>query len=435
MNIQQLYTLYQAHPEVSIDSRKIKPGCLFFALKGAHFNGNAYAQAALEAGASAAIIDEPAFYKGTAYVLVEDVLSVLQQLASHHRQKFEIPLIAITGSNGKTTTKELTSAVLKSHYKTHVTKGNFNNHIGLPLTLLAMPADTEVAVIEMGANHSGEIAQLCRIAAPTHGLITNIGKAHLEGFGSLEGVRKAKGELFDWLGTEGGTAFVNTDEAWLEEMSQHIGHRVFYRQADQPDPQLPVLETILLGSSPTLSVAFRSNDGSQHEVHSQIYGSYNFNNIMTAISIGRYFKVPGDKVKQAIESYVPANNRSQLLAIGSNQYILDAYNANPSSMRSALEHFDRLPGRKIAVLGDMLELGEVAEAEHKALLQIAQEGNFDQIWLVGPLFRAAAGANEPALKIFSDVEALKEWFDGKSFEGITFLLKGSRGMGLEKLVH
>ena len=435
MDIIELYEQYRRHPVVTTDSRNVPPGSLFFALKGANFDGNAYAKAAIEAGAAVAVIDDVCYKEGANYYLVDDVLTCLQQLAHHHRKQFEIPLIAITGSNGKTTTKELISAVLGSHYETHVTPGNFNNHIGLPLTLLAMNKDTEIAVIEMGANHLHEIAALCEIAAPTHGLITNIGKAHLEGFGGIEGVKKGKGELFEWLKKNRGTAFINLDEAYLEAMSEEIGHRVFYQRCDLPDSSRPILETSLVQASPTIIASFRADDGNMKEVDSPLFGHYNFNNIMAAISIGRYFKVPSAKIVTAIESYVPNNNRSQILKRHPNTFVLDAYNANPSSMSNALTHFSQLSGtHKVAILGDMLELGEASLAEHRSMISLAQSLPIDDIFLVGPLFQEAAKGLEQA-KTFKDVTTLKEWFDQQKYTDTVFLLKASRGIRLEHLLE
>ena len=331
--LQQLYKIYLQHPNVITDSRKIETGCLFFALKGENFNGNKFAAQAIEKGAAYAIIDEADFQQGEQYILVEDVLTTLQKLARHHRQQFAIPVIAITGSNGKTTTKELISAVLSSHYQAHFTKGNFNNHIGVPLTLLAMPLDTEVAIIEMGANHKNEIGFLCKIARPTHGLITNIGSAHLEGFGSLEGVKQAKSELYGYLANHKGVAFINQDEPFLGELAEGIKWKIFYKKGEKPFSDRLPFEVQLIIDTPFVKAAFASHRGEYVRVDSQLIGAYNFNNIMTAVVLGTYFKVPGKKVKAAIEKYVSVNNRSQLLSIGTNTFILDAYNANPTSMK------------------------------------------------------------------------------------------------------
>lgn len=432
MSIEELYRIYQQHPTVSTDSRKITKGCLFFALKGANFDGNQYAQQALKQGAAYAVIDDYAKAEGMRYIVVEDVLQTLQQLAHHHRQQFEIPVLAITGTNGKTTTKELMSVVMSSHYPTHFTKGNFNNHIGVPLTLLAMPADTEMAIIEMGANRIGDIDFLCQIAAPTHGIITNVGHAHLEGFGSFEGVKTTKGELYKYLEKNRGVAFVNSDEAHLLEMAGWSLPKIFYHQSNTLELTNPGFECRLLQSIPFLSVGFLNQKGEILKAKSQLLGLYNLSNLMAAIAVGKYFKVPPGKIKEAIENYLPANNRSQLKKRGSNTFILDAYNANPSSMEKALESFAAYPAkRKIAIIGDMLELGDFSVAAHRAILAKATQLNIKTI-TVGKEFLKVATAQT---QTFINVEALKQWFDKQAFDHTFFLLKGSRGMQLEKLLE
>jgi len=316
MNIEQLYKI----SEVIIDSRKVTEGCLFFAIRGERFDGNVFAEKAIENGAAYAVIDNPDFQKGEKYILVENTLETMQILARHHRRQFEIPIIGITGSNGKTTTKELMASVLSEHFKTHFTKGNFNNHIGLPLTLLAMPTDTEMAVIEMGANHQGEIDFLCRIAEPTHGVITNIGKAHLEGFGGIEGVKKGKSELYHFLEKTGGIAFINLDEPFLKNLSSNILRRVFYKKSEKIDFGLKAAEMILLEEQPFLKVEFyqwellqeQDFSGEFVKAQSHLIGEYNFNNLMTAIALGRYFQVPTEGIVRAIENYIPKNNRSEI---------------------------------------------------------------------------------------------------------------------------
>ncbi len=428
-----LYQYYQQHPNVTTDSRKVPEGSLFFALQGANFDGNAYAAAALEAGAAYAIIDNPAFQQGERYLLVENVLQSLQGLAQHHRRQFSIPVIAITGSNGKTTTKELISTVLNQHYATHFTLGNFNNHIGVPLTLLALPAEAEVAVIEMGANHQGEIAALCAIAEPTHGLITNIGKAHLEGFGGLEGVKRGKSELYRYLAKNSGVAFVNLEAAFLEELSQDIQWRIFYRDSEAPHPSNAHYESKLLETSPYLKVAYLSWQGQLKAVGTQLIGEYNYHNLMSAMAIGRYFKVPDAKIVAAIEAYCPTNNRSQLLQRESNTYILDAYNANPTSMSHALQSFaKREAQRKVAILGDMLELGEYTDEEHRKIMMQARQIVGEDLLLVGPQFGAVA---QSSMQCFEQVEDLRAWMATQNYENTVFLLKGSRGMHLERLLE
>lgn len=436
IQLEQLYQYYLQHPKVITDSRKIEQGCLFFALKGPNFDGNKYATDALKNGAAYAIVDDPQYQKGKTYLLVEDVLETLQALARHHRQQLEIPVIAITGSNGKTTTKELLSLVMSSHYRTHFTKGNFNNHIGVPLTLLAMPLDTEVAIIEMGANHLEEIALLCSIALPSHGLITNIGKAHLEGFGGVEGVKKGKGELFDFLAEHNGLAFVNRDELYLTDLAKAVRHQLFYVQSEKLDPDEDDYQTELVGVTPFVRVAFLNEVGGRTEVASQLVGVYNFQNIQTAVVLGRYFKVPSVKIKAAIEGYLPQNNRSQLIEKSTNTYLLDAYNANPTSMENALAYFAKVKAEnKVAVLGDMLELGEYSETEHQKVLESAVANSFSAILLVGKAFGALM-LNDKLTNVyqFENVAKLKEWLDQRVFENTHFLIKGSRGIRLEEIL-
>jgi len=432
MSIEELYKIYQQYPTISTDSRNISKGCLFFALKGANFDGNQYAKQAIELGAAYAIIDDFSKAEGIRYIVVEDVLKTLQQLAHYHRQQFEIPIIAITGSNGKTTTKELVSAVMTSHYPTHYTKGNFNNHIGVPLTLLRMPAETEVAIIEMGANHIGEIGFLCEIAAPTHGTITNVGSAHLEGFGSLEGIRIGKGELYRYLENHRGVAFLNSDEEHLLKMAGWSLPKIFYQSSDSLDPEKPGFECQLLETLPFLKVGFLNEQEETLTAESQLMGAYNFNNIMTAIAVGKYFKVPPSKIQQAIEQYTPSNNRSQLKKIGTNSFLLDAYNANPSSMEKALESFATYPAQqKMAIIGDMLELGKFSVTAHRDILSKANQLGI-KVVTVGKEFLKVA---TPTTQTFINVDALKQWFKEQNFEDTFFLLKGSRGIKLEKLLE
>ena len=432
MDLQALYKIFLNHRVVSTDSRKIEENCLFFALKGANFDGNRFAHQALEQGAAYAIIDDASIAKNKRFILVEDVLTTLQRLANYHRRQFKIPVIGITGTNGKTTTKELASVVLSSHYRTHFTKGNFNNHIGVPLTLLSMPDDTEVAIVEMGANHIGEIDFLCQIAAPSHGLITNVGEAHLEGFGSFEGVRRAKGELYRYLENHVGIAFVNLDEAFLLEMAGGHLAKIFYAKSENPDPNVAVFETKLCASTPFVEAAFLSETGMLQVVKSQLIGSYNFDNIMAAIVLGRYFKVPSQNIKQAIESYQPKNNRSQIVEIDTNKFLLDAYNANPSSMAKALENFKNIKAaKKIAILGDMLEMGIYNSEVHTRILKLAQALNLE-VFTVGEEFYKI---NTFYKQKFKDTAALKKWFFQQNFQNTFFLLKGSRGIRLERLLE
>ncbi|MEZ4943046.1 MAG: UDP-N-acetylmuramoyl-tripeptide--D-alanyl-D-alanine ligase [Saprospiraceae bacterium] len=435
ITLEHLYSIYQQHPVVCTDTRQLTVGCLFFALKGEKFDGNQFAAKALAEGAAFAVIDDPTIYADSKQcLLVADVLESLQQLAAYHRRQFDIPVIAIGGSNGKTTTKELVAAVLSSHYPCHATKGNLNNHIGVPLTLLAMPDETEVAVIEMGTNQPGDIAQLCEIAAPTHGLLTNIGKEHLEGFGSLAGVKKAEGELFQYLAQKDGCVFVNSSERYLSAMSRKNRKRVFYAEQETLHPQESVIDIRLLEANPYLRLAFLSEHNTPVEVQSQLIGRHNFQNIMTAVALGVYFKVPAAKIKRAIESYLPANNRSQLLQRNSNTILLDAYNANPSSMRVALETLREIKAsQKIAVLGDMLELGTASLTEHRAILRFAAQCKFDRLVVVGPEFGRCTPEKFNAHH-FPDANTAKTWFGAQTFEDAFILLKASRGIRLEQIV-
>ncbi len=434
LSIEQLYAIYRKHPVVSTDSRNIPQNCLFFALKGEHFDGNTFAAQALNHGAAYAVIDNPTYQTDDRLLLVPNALEALQQLANHHRRQFDIPVIAIGGSNGKTTTKELVSAVLCSHYPCHFTKGNHNNHIGVPLTILSMPPETEVAVIEMGTNQPGDIAELCRIALPTHGLLTNIGKEHLEGFGNLAGVKKAEGELFDFLRDHHGCVFVNRSEKYLKSMAASNRMKVGYLCSDTLIPENGLIEVKPLASTPFVRVAFLSDDGPVVEVQTKLFGKHNFHNVMTAIALGVYFKVPAEKIKSAIEHYTPSNNRSQLIIKGSTTILLDAYNANPSSMKPAIEALrDITATRRVAILGDMLELGEDSQKEHESILRFAARQKIDQIVLVGTLFGKTNFAKFGAHH-FPDNISTKAWFATQNFENTLMLIKGSRGIKLEMLL-
>lgn len=431
-----LYEIFLRHPQAITDSRQVTPGCLFFALKGSNFDGNQFAAAALEKGAAYAVVDDPSATRDVdaRFIVVPDVLTALQDLARHHRRRFSGPVIGITGSNGKTTTKELVSGVLGAHYRIHFTKGNFNNHIGVPLTLLAMPLNAEIAVIEMGANHQGEIDTLSRIAEPSHGIITNIGKAHLEGFGGLEGVKKGKSELYRYLAEEGGIALINAEESFLTELAAPVKRKVFYgRGIDAPDGTSRFFPVELLETQPFLQVGFKDETGTEVSISSQLCGVYNFGNIATAIAVGQFFGVPCRKIRQAIEAYVPENMRSQVIQRGANIFILDAYNANPTSTKAALLSFGQMhAAKKIAILGDMLELGEYAEEEHRKIASLAKAQGLETVILVGPLYAQAAA--EENLAHFADVSALQSWLKQQNFEETYFLIKGSRGIKLEQLL-
>lgn len=434
MEISRLHQLFvNADKAVSTDSRKIEPGCIFFALRGDNFNGNQYALTALEKGASYAVVDDLDLAEQDRCILVDDVLTTLQDLARYHRRQLHIPIIAITGSNGKTTTKELIAAVLGSQYRIHYTQGNLNNHIGVPLTLLQLDQQLEVAVIEMGANHQGEIDLLCRIAEPTHGLITNIGKAHLEGFGGIEGVKKGKSELYRYLAEKNGLAFVNNNEPFLIDLSAVVRKRIYYELSEAPDPQHKPYEVKLLQLQPFIRVAFLDDHAQLIESSSKLMGVHNFQNIKTAITLGKYFKVPGEKIKAAIESYNPNMNRSQVISWGSNSILLDAYNANPSSMEVTLRSFaENSSENKVVILGDMFELGDSAPVEHERIAQLASSLNFEQVVLVGKHFSKVA--QQLGCIHFDKVEELKGWFTSQSWENKAILIKGSRGMALERVL-
>jgi len=424
MQIEELYQIYKQYPSIQTDTRKLKKGDIYFALKGENFNGNLFAIQALEAGAAYSVVDE----KNSAdsrIILVDDVLTTLQELAKYHRNQFIIPFIAITGSNGKTTTKELIHAVLSSSFKTYTTEGNLNNHIGVPLTILKIKKDAQIAVIEMGANHLHEIAGYCEYTLPTHGVITNTGKAHLEGFGSIEGVRKGKGELYDFLRSHNGTAFVMWDYDYLREMSKNIPKIITYGTKDAD-----VTGTVLQ-SEPFLSVQIKLKNGANETIHTQLVGDYNLPNVLVAVTIGRHFGISDETMKKAIEAYTPSNSRSQLIEKGSNKIILDAYNANPSSMKLAIENFSRIQAnKKVLLLGAMAELGTESLAEHEAIISLLQENNWEAVALVGGDFKKL---KHPFLQ-FENSLAAKEWLQQQHFENTHFLIKGSRSMQMEKVV-
>lgn len=431
-----LLPYFQHCKRVCTDTRQLCDGDLFFALKGANFDGNAFAAQALERGAAYVVVDDPTVVADEErYLLVADTLTALQELATAYRRTFAIPILAITGSNGKTTTKELIASVLGRVHHTHFTQGNFNNHIGVPLSLLAMPAGTEIAVIEMGANHQGEIAQLCEIAEPTHGLITNVGLAHLEGFGGFEGVKKGKSEMYAYLAAHNRVAFINLDEDYLSELAEKraVKRRINYHLSQHPDLSHPNYEIQPLTITPHISVAFLAANGNTQVLRSTLAGKHNLQNVIAAIAIGKYFKVPAIETAAAIESYIPQNNRSEWMEKEGTRYYLDAYNANPTSMQASLKSFATLEGGpKWAVLGDMLELGAVAEAEHAAIAQFGKSLNLRQVVLVGPHF--ASAAIKLGLPHFTEVNALRQSEFPRQWQGGMVLVKGSRGMHLEDLI-
>lgn len=429
MNITDLYDLFLTSNGVTTDTRNIIKGGLFFALKGGNFNGNEFAYQAIEAGAKAAIIDDPK-YRSCDTILVDDVLKALQDLANHHRKQFDIPFIGITGSNGKTTTKELIYSVLSQSFKTHATAGNFNNHIGVPLTLLAMPKDTEMAIIEMGANGLNEIGFLSNIAEPTHGIITNIGKAHLEGFGSYEGVLKTKKELYDFIRKEEGTIFRNAQLDYLTDIGAGIQSFTFGNSGNED------MTGELIESFPFLKIQSSTLDCT---INSQVLGVYNFDNILAAMSIGHFFGMTADKIKAGVESYVPSANRSQLMDYNGGKVILDAYNANPTSMQAAVSNFLALPyENKHMILGDMFELGDDSAEEHEALIQLVIDNQIqEKTVFVGKLFKDAIVQLklEGVIKSFEDSSSLKPWFQSQEHKDSCFLIKGSRGIALEEILE
>lgn len=428
-DIQSLHTHFLQSTGVSTDTRKIDQGNIFFALKGPNFNANSFAVQALEMGASLVVVDDPAVVIAgdLRYFLCEDVLSTLQALALHHRRQLNIPIIGLTGSNGKTTSKELLHAVLKQKFKTSATVGNLNNHIGVPLTLLAIEKDTEIAIIEMGANKQGDIKELCDIAEPTHGFITNIGKAHLEGMGGPEGVLKTKTELFQHLRAHKGTVFINSQDPILSNMAKRFENPILYPAKGD------FCEVEFVDANPF--VRFKV-EGSEATHLSSMIGAYNFGNIATAITLGKFFGVSIEKAVQAIVNYKPSNMRSQLVEKRSNLIILDAYNANPSSMEVAIKTFGEMTGKKykMIILGDMYELGDSTQVEHEKLGELVSQYAFDKICFAGKHTQAALAKAPMKALYFPDPFSFRNWLQDSKFEDHLILIKGSRGMKLEGLV-
>ncbi|CAL2105901.1 UDP-N-acetylmuramoyl-tripeptide--D-alanyl-D-alanine ligase [Tenacibaculum sp. 190524A02b] len=416
MNIEGIYKIYANNYIVDTDTRSIRKGAVFFALKGGNFNGNKFAQEALEKGASYAVIDEKEYFINDRTILVNDVLKTLQELANYHRNKLAIPIVGLTGSNGKTTTKELIYSVLSKKYNVVATKGNLNNHIGVPLTLLSMNDKTEIGVVEMGANNHGEIAMLSRITNPTYGYITNFGKAHLEGFGSVEGVIKAKSELYDFLRENNKIVIVNPNDEIQSERTKKI-HRVLFDESLK-----------YISSSPYVILDFLGIN-----IKSNLIGKYNYTNICAAITIGKVFKLNIEKIKEAIEEYVPKNNRSQIIEKNNLKVILDAYNANPTSMKNALESFSEQESDfKIVVLGDMFELGRKSLEEHQIIADLVSSYKFNYSFLVGEHFNQV----DTTLIQNKTFEEFRDSFKGLNLsKNTTILVKGSRGMALERVIE
>jgi UDP-N-acetylmuramoyl-tripeptide--D-alanyl-D-alanine ligase len=458
-----LYDTFCQSSGIVTDTRQMKPRALYVALKGNNFDGNNFAQQAIEAGALCAIVNNSsiipniyspylqiaiqgqvyAFYTNRqknpdpsentlpTFIFVNETLDTLQNLATHHRRQFkDIGVIALTGSNGKTTTKELLKQILQTEYRVHATNGNLNNHIGVPLTLLAMPKNTQIAIIEMGANHQGEIAQLCHIAEPTHGIITNIGKAHLEGFGGEAGVAKGKGEMFDYLEQNNGYAFVNGNDKQVYAKGLSVSHHTLY--GNIPDS---AVNGVIANTEPYLSVWLHANSKTTHHIDTQLVGAYNLDNVLAGVAVGQYFGIPLQKIMAAIGQYCPNNSRSQRMTWGNNVIIMDAYNANPSSMQVALQNLANLrTANKVAILGEMRELGSQSDTEHKHLIDLLDTiPNLEMAALIGKNYKPFVG--NKGYRYFDHVSDAKIWFDRQQFEQATILIKGSRGVTLEKLLE
>lgn len=416
MEIKELYNLYCQNFLVDTDTRKIRKNTIFFALKGGNFDGNKFAEEALKKGALFSVIDDERYQTNKKIILVDDVLKTLQELANYHRKELSIPIVGLTGSNGKTTSKELINAVLSKKFNTVATIGNLNNHIGVPLTILSMNKETEIGIVEMGANHHGEIKLLTEIAEPSIGYITNFGKAHLEGFGSVEGVIKAKSELYDFLIAKNSVIIVNPNDKIQLAKTEHTNRKMFCESIKYID------------ANPFVKLVY------EHvEIQSNLIGSYNYANIAAAITIGNYFDVELNVIKEAIEEYLPKNNRSEIIEKNDNKIILDAYNANPTSVRVALENFAKLKTNndKIVILGDMFELGKETKKEHQEIANLASDFNFSDIYLVGSHYFEIEGGNAIKFKTYSDLETC---FSKKKLSNVTVLIKGSRGMALERIL-
>ena len=427
-NIKELYDVFLNHPQISTDTRSIQSNSIYFALKGQNFDGNNFAIQALDAGSAYAVIDDPKFDKSEKTLLVEDVLSTLQSLANFHRRQLKIPFLAITGSNGKTTTKELVNAVLSKKYKALATKGNLNNHIGVPLTILSITNEIEFAIIEMGANHQNEIALLCEIAMPDFGIITNIGKAHLEGFGGIEGIKKGKGEMYDFIKSHNGNIFLNSDsEVLIQMLNQRNISPISYGTKPSADLQGEIIK-----EQPTLSFKWKWKNGDYNYVDSKLPGVYNLSNFLCAACVGSYFEVSEVCINEALSNYVADNNRSQLIIKNNKTILLDAYNANPSSMEAAINNFVKMTtGRKVVFLGNMLELGEDSKNEHQKLIDLIKQYRLSEIYLVGELFKEVAGEFTYFDNIDKCIEAIKDI----DLRNSTILIKGSRGSKMEKLLE
>lgn len=434
MEIESLYNIFLESKGVTTDSRKCADGLMFFALKGECFNGNSFAAQALSQGCICSVVDDARFFDANdkRMVLVDNVLKTLQQLALYHRRALGLPVIGITGTNGKTTTKELVTSVMRRRFKLNATVGNLNNSIGVPLTVLATTPADEYAIVEMGASHPGDIRELVDIAEPDYGLITNVGKAHLLGFGSFEGVMATKGELYDFLRAHGGKAFVNRSNPYLMQMAQGLD-RMEYASGVDGNVQGALVSGKVLECNPYLKFQWQSQNGPVHEVQTRLIGSYNIDNALAAASVGVFFGVPESDICQALEEYTPSNNRSQLTVTASNRLVVDAYNANPTSMAAALENFSLMQSAsKMLILGDMRELGDASDAEHQKVVEALKQYGFENVWLVGAEFQKASAG---AFRCFDSVDQVIEELSANPVKDRTVLLKGSNGIGLFKLVE
>ena len=423
MSIIDLYDLFIHNPQITTDSRNCPKGSIFFALKGDKFDGNQYAGKALASGCVYAVIDNPDYYIGERTILVDNVLKTLQQLAHHHRKVLGLPIIGITGTNGKTTTKELLAAVLSTKFNLLYTEGNFNNHIGVPLTLLRLTHDHEMAVIEMGASHPGDIKELVDIVHPNYGIITNVGRAHLEGFGSFEGVIRTKGELYDYIRRSKGKIFIKKENEYLQSIAKGI-EQITYGNGDDAFASGQVVSC-----DPFLVFNWKQQ-GKLHTVETHMIGSYNLDNVLAAVAVGRFFKIPAERISRAIAAYEPTNNRSQFKKTDNNELIIDVYNANPSSMKVALDNFITMPVQpKAIILGDMRELGPTSDELHAEVVEQIKKGQFDKVFLCGEHFSKVGKEFSP----FATTEAMVEELRKQPLKGYHILIKGSHSMGLEKL--
>jgi len=430
----QLYPIFLQHPIICTDNRVCPIGSLFFALKGDNFNANTFALSALEKGCAFAVVDEAEYAIDERFILVDNVLETLQQLATYHRKQLGTTIIGITGTNGKTTTKELIAAVLKEKYNILFTQGNLNNHIGVPLTLLQLKPEHKIAVIEMGANHPGEIKALSEIACPDYGIVTNVGKAHLEGFGSFEGVMKSKAELYEYIFKNGKALFINKDNPYLMKMAMEAGFKTIERLREyslDPTSDVCFIYGEVSNCSPFLEMNCAIDIFEKFTINTQLIGAYNAENILAAVAIGEYFGVDKKQMKQGLENYIPQNNRSQLTVTENNKLVVDTYNANPTSLRAAILNFAQMEvPMKTLVLGDMLELGEQSDLEHQNIIDLLQQNEFKNVFLVGKEFNKTNNSYQ----CFGEVTELISFLEKHPIKGHYILIKGSRGIKLEKVL-